>query len=84
MNHQDFALFARNFLNAFTCRHIEWLHDGNDDSIGEESERGVARRWFGRIPGLLPATVRGSRRARKEQSDFAHVDSRGRCYGRSE
>src|SRR6266403_6396771 len=28
MNHQDFALFARNFLNAFTCRHVEWLRAG--------------------------------------------------------
>src|SRR6266478_1974675 len=28
MNHQDFALFARNFLDAFTCRHVEWLRTG--------------------------------------------------------
>ena len=28
VNHQDFSLFARDFLDAFTCRHVERLRAG--------------------------------------------------------
>jgi hypothetical protein len=28
MNHQDFVLPARDFLDAFTGRHVEWLGTG--------------------------------------------------------
>jgi len=28
MNHQDFILFARHLLKAFTGSHVEWLRSG--------------------------------------------------------
>ncbi len=28
MNHQDFVLLARDFLEAFTGRHVKWLRAG--------------------------------------------------------
>src|SRR5260370_28375510 len=37
MNHQDFILRARNFLYAFTGRHVKWLRAGLGFVLGNDS-----------------------------------------------